>query len=212
MVTLATKALERSVALSHPWLFMTFSTRVSPMADPRIVTHRGVTPTFGEDVFVADTARVIGDVVMGPQCSVWYGTVIRGDVFHIRIGARVNIQDMTMIHVTTDRFETRIEDDVTIGHKAMLHGCTVGRGALIGMGATVMDRAVIGEESIVAAGAVVTPGTVVEPRTLVVGSPARPRRALREDELADLRKSASHYVDIAAVYLSEGHGKTRSGS
>lgn len=178
------------------------------MDDPRIVTHHGVTPTFGQDVFVADTARVIGDVVLGPQCSVWYGTVIRGDVFHIRIGSRVNIQDMTMIHVTTDRFETRIEDDVTIGHKAMLHGCTIGRGALIGMGATVMDQAVIGEESIVAAGAVVTPGTIVEPRTLVVGSPARPRRPLRDDELENLRRSASHYVDIAATYLADGHGQT----
>jgi carbonic anhydrase/acetyltransferase-like protein (isoleucine patch superfamily) len=182
------------------------------MADPRIVTHRGVTPSLGQDVFVADTARIIGDVHLGPQCSVWYGTIIRGDVFHIRIGARVNIQDMTMIHVTTDRFETRIEDDVTIGHKAMLHGCTIGRGALIGMGATVMDQAVIGEEAIVAAGAVVTPGTLVEPRTLVVGSPARPRRALREDELENLRSSASHYVDIAATYLAEGHGLTEGGA
>ncbi len=180
------------------------------MSDPRIVTYGSATPTLGEDVFVADTARVIGDVVLGPRCSVWYGTVIRGDVHHIRIGARVNLQDMTMIHVTTDRFATEIGDDVTIGHKAMLHGCTIGRGALIGMGATVMDEAVIGEESIVAAGAIVTPGTVVPPRTLVVGSPARPRRPLRDEELEQLRLSASHYVHIASTYLAQGHGRVES--
>ena len=115
-----------------------------------------------------------------------------------------------MIHVTTDRFATEIGDDVTIGHKAMLHGCTIGRGALIGMGATVMDEAVIGEESIVAAGAIVTPGTVVPPRTLVVGSPARPRRPLRDEELEQLRLSASHYVHIASTYLEQGHGRVES--
>jgi len=194
------------------WSYRVNSTRVLLMTDPRIVTYQGVAPTFGEDVFVADTARVIGDVVLGPQCSVWYGTVIRGDVFPIRIGARVNIQDMSMIHVTTDRYATEIGDDVTIGHKAMLHGCTVRRGALIGMGATVMDQAVIGEEAIVGAGAVVTPGTIVEPRTLVVGAPAKPRRALREEELAFLRYSASHYADIASNYLADGHGRVGVGS
>mgnify|MGYP001312701668 CR=1 FL=1 len=176
------------------------------MSDPRIVPHHGVTPTLADNVFVADTARVIGDVHIGEGSSVWYGAVLRGDVFHIRIGARVNIQDMTMIHVTTDRFETTIEDDVTIGHKAMLHGCTIRRGALIGMGAMIMDQAGIGEEAMVAAGAVVTPGTQVEPRTLMVGAPARARRALREDELDNLRWSAQHYAELAAGYQASGQG------
>ena len=174
------------------------------MSDPRIVPHHGVTPRLAPGVFVADTARVIGDVEIGEASSIWYGAVVRGDVFHIRIGARVNIQDMTMVHVTTDRFATVIEDDVTVGHKAMLHGCTIRRGALIGMGATVMDEAVIGEEAMVAAGAVVTPGTVVAPRTLMVGAPARPRRLLSPEELDNLRGSAGHYAELAASYGSPG--------
>jgi carbonic anhydrase/acetyltransferase-like protein (isoleucine patch superfamily) len=176
------------------------------MSDPRIVPHHGVTPSLAPSVFVADTARVIGDVEIGEASSIWYGAVVRGDVFHIRIGARVNIQDMTMIHVTTDRFATVIEDDVTVGHKAMLHGCTIRRGALIGMGATIMDQAVIGEEAMVAAGAVVTPGTEVPPRTLMVGAPARPRRSLSEEELDDLRRSASHYALLAQTYRAPGNG------
>ena len=181
-------------------------TNVPSMSDPRIVPHHGVTPTLASDVFIADTARVIGDVHMGPGSSLWYGAVLRGDVFHIRLGARVNIQDMAMVHVTHDRFPTLIEDDVTVGHKAMLHGCTVKRGALIGMGAMVMDEAVIGEEALVAAGAVVTPGTLVEPRWLMVGSPARPRRELRPEELLRLRRSAEHYAALAQGYRDEGHG------
>jgi carbonic anhydrase/acetyltransferase-like protein (isoleucine patch superfamily) len=180
------------------------------MSDPRIVPHHGVTPSLAPSVFVADTARVIGDVEIGEASSIWYGAVVRGDVFHIRIGARVNIQDMTMIHVTTDRFATVIEDDVTVGHKAMLHGCTIRRGALIGMGATIMDQAVIGEEAMVAAGAVVTPGTEVPPRTLMVGAPARPRRSLSEEELDDLRRSASHYAALAQTYTASGNGEAGS--
>ena len=180
------------------------------MSDPRIVSHHGVTPSLAPSVFVADTARVIGDVEIGEASSIWYGAVVRGDVFHIRIGARVNIQDMTMIHVTTDRFATVIEDDVTVGHKAMLHGCTIRRGALIGMGATIMDQAVIGEEAMVAAGAVVTPGTEVPPRTLMVGAPARPRRSLSPEELDDLRWSASHYAALAQTYMAPVNGEAGS--
>jgi len=177
------------------------------MPDPRIVPHHGVTPTVAHDVFVADTARVIGDVHIGRGSSVWYGAVLRGDVFHIRIGERVNIQDMTMIHVTTGLHATVIGDDATIGHQAMLHGCTIESGALIGMGAMVMDEAVIGHEALIAAGAVVTPGTVVEPRTLMVGAPARPRRALHDEELEHLRWSAAHYAELAAGYRDSGHGR-----
>jgi gamma-carbonic anhydrase len=166
-------------------------------------------PRVGRDAFVADTARVIGDVQLGDSCSVWYGAVIRGDVFHVRIGHNVNIQDMAMIHVTTDRFETCIEDDVTIGHRASLHGCTVRRGALVGMGATVLDEAVVGEGAMVGAGALVTPGTQIEPHTLWTGVPAKFRRLLTPDERAHLTGSAAHYVVIASAYLEDDVGRVK---
>ena len=176
-------------------------------SDPRILPYDGVAPKLGANAFIADTARVIGDVHLGPEASVWFGTVIRGDVHHIRVGARTNVQDLTMIHVTSKRWPTIIGAEVTIGHRAVLHGCTVHDRALIGMGAIVMDGAVIGEEAMVGAGALVTPGTVVPPRTLVVGSPARPVRPLKADEVAWLARSAQHYVDIAATYVVGGYGR-----
>ena len=161
---------------------------------------------MGDETFVADTARIIGDVVMGPGCSVWYGAVIRGDVYHVRIGSNVNIQDMTMIHVTTGKHATVIEDDVTIGHRASLHGCLIKRGALVGMGATVLDEAVVGEGAMVGAGALVTPGTVIAPGTLWTGVPAKYRRDLRPEESAHLAGSASHYRNLADTYLRAGVG------
>ena len=176
------------------------------LQDPRCVPYRGLWPTVAPRVFIADTARVIGDVHLGEGTSVWYGTVVRGDVHRIRIGARVNLQDQTVVHVTTDVHPTVIEDDVTIGHRAVLHGCTVRRGALIGMGAIVMDEADIGAFAMVGAGALVTPGTLIPPRTLAVGSPARVKRDLRPEELAHLEHSAKHYVGIAGRYLDAGHG------
>ncbi len=171
------------------------------MRDSRLLTHHGVAPRLGARVFVADTARVIGDVTLGDGSSVWFGSVLRGDVHHIRVGARVNIQDMTMIHVTSGRHATIIEDEVTIGHRVTLHGCTVRRRALIGMGAIVLDRAEIGEEAMLGAGALVTPGTVIPPRTLAVGSPARVKRDLTPEEVAHLADSALHYERLAATYL-----------
>jgi len=178
--------------------------------DPRFVAYEGVTPTLGQQVFVADTARVIGDVHLGDDTSVWYGTVVRGDVFHIRVGARVSLQDGTVVHVTTDRYATTIGDDVTVGHRAVLHGCTVGDGALIGMNAVVMDEAVIGPGAMVAAGALVTPGTVIPPGMVAMGSPARPVRPLRDVEREFLTYSARHYVDIAATYLATGQGRVEA--
>lgn len=166
-----------------------------------VLDHHGVTPTIGPRVFIADTARVIGDVHIGEASSIWYGSVVRGDVHHIRIGARVNIQDLSVLHVTSGRHPTVVGDDVTVGHRAILHGCTIEARALVGMGATVMDQAVVGEESMVGAGALVTPGTVVPPRTLMIGSPARPTRLLSDAELIWLRESAQHYVALAATYL-----------
>ena len=176
------------------------------MADSRIIPHHGVKPVLGPGAFVADTARVIGDVVCGRDCSIWFGTVVRGDVFHIRIGDRVNLQDHTVIHVTTGMHATILHDDITVGHRATLHGCTVHSGSLIGMGATVMDEAVVGEGAMVAAGALVPPGMVIPEHSLAVGSPARVRRPLRDEEKRWLDYSAAHYCDLARTYLSQGVG------
>ena len=177
--------------------------------EPYLIPHHGTCPDVANDVFIADTARVIGDVVLGEGTSVWYGAVIRGDVFHIRIGRRVNIQDLTMVHVTTDRYATVIEDDVTVGHRAILHGCTIKRGALIGMGAIVMDGAVVGEGAMIAAGALVTPKTEVAPNTLWIGSPARMKRPLSEEEQAHLAQSAEHYYNLSQTYRTQGLGRSR---
>ena len=179
---------------------------MSASADPRFVAYGDLMPTVDERVFVADTARVIGDVHIGAGSSIWYATVVRGDVFPIRIGARVSLQDGTVVHVTTDRYATTIEDDVTVGHRAVLHGCTIEAGALVGMNAVVMDQAVIGAGAMVAAGALVTPGTVIPPGMVAMGSPARPVRPLRDQERQFLTYSAGHYVDIAATYLAAGEG------
>ena len=138
-----------------------------------IRTVRGHTPRFGNDCFLAETAVVIGDTVMGDGCSVWYNAVVRGDVHSIRIGHRVNIQDGAVLHCTYQRAALTIGDDVSIGHNAIVHGCTVHNKVLIGMGAIVMDHVEVGEGSVIAAGAVVTQGTKVEPGSLMAGVPAK---------------------------------------
>lgn len=131
-----------------------------------IRTLKGITPTVGRDPFLAETAVLIGDVVLGDGCSVWYGAVVRGDVNSIRIGHRVNIQDNATLHCTYRKTKLVIGDDVSIGHNAVVHGCTVENKVLIGMGAIIMDRAVIGTGSVIGAGAVVTQGMVVPPGSL----------------------------------------------
>lgn len=138
-----------------------------------IRTVRGFSPQLGKECFLAETAVVIGDTVMGDGCSVWYNAVVRGDVNCIRIGDRVNIQDGAVLHCTYEKCGLRIGNDVSIGHNAIVHGCTVHDKVLIGMGAIVMDQAVIGEGSVIAAGAVVTQGTVVEAGSLMAGVPAK---------------------------------------
>ena len=158
-------------------------------------------PIIGEDTFVAENAVVIGDVHVGRRSSLWYGTVLRGDVYHIRIGDEVSIQDNTVVHVTSGRHATIVGDRVTIGHNVVLHGCTIDADCIIGMGAVVMDRATIGQYCVVGAGALVTPGTVIEEGQLVVGSPARAKRALSDDERAWIRSSAQHYVELARRYM-----------
>ena len=163
----------------------------------------GTVPTIGKDVFLAETAVVIGDVVMGEGCSVWYNAVVRGDVNGIRIGHRVNIQDNATLHCTYQKCGLTIGDDVSIGHNAVVHGCTVESKVLIGIGAIVMDQAVIGTGSVIAAGAVVTQGTIVEPGSLMAGVPARRigpvGKALAEGEIERIARNyrlyASWYVD-----------------
>lgn len=141
---------------------------------------------------------MVGDVEIGPESSVWYGSLLRGDVHHIRIGARTNLQDHCVVHVTADRFPCEVGDEVSVGHRAVVHGCRVGDGALIGIGAIVLDGAVIGEEAWVAAGALVSPGATIPPRTLAMGVPARVTRTLDAAERALQRERTLRYVETAA--------------
>lgn len=143
---------------------------------------------------------MIGDVEIGDDSSVWFGTVVRGDVNWIRIGDETNIQDRCVVHVTVDKHPTSIGDRVTVGHGAILHGCTVEDTCLVGIGAIVLDAAVIGRRSLVAAGAVVTPRTVVPPESLVMGAPAVVRRRLTAAEIEEIEESARRYVKHAAGY------------
>ncbi len=158
-------------------------------------------PVIGPDTFVAETAVVIGDVRVGARSSLWYGTVLRGDVFHIRIGDDTSIQDNTVVHVTSGHNATSVGSRVTVGHSAVLHGCTIEDDCIIGMGAVIMDRASIGRFCVIGAGALVTPGTVIEDGQLVFGSPARAKRELTEDERSWIGSSAQHYVELARRYL-----------
>jgi len=170
-------------------------------------TFKGVQPSIGKNTWIAPSADVIGEVRCGEDCSIWFGCVVRGDVHYISIGDRVNIQDLSMIHVTHYKNDdkstgnpTIIGDDVTIGHRVMLHGCSIEKACLIGMSATILDGAVIGEESIVGAGALVTKNKVFPPRSLIVGSPAKVIRQLHEEEVQELYASASRYVAFKKDY------------
>jgi len=163
-------------------------------------TYRGITPKLAEDVFCVDSAEVIGDVEIGGQSSIWFQVVIRGDVNTIRIGDRTNIQDGTVIHVTNQTHPTSLGDDVTIGHNVTLHGCKIGNRCLIGMGAVVLDGAEIADDAMVAAGALITPGTHVPSGTLFAGAPAKYKRHLSDQEIADLQQSADNYLKYVESY------------
>ncbi len=163
-------------------------------------TYQGITPKLAENVFCVESAEIIGDVEIGAKSSIWFQVVIRGDVNYIRIGARTNIQDGTVIHVTHKINPTIIGDDVTIGHNVTLHGCKIGHRCLIGMGAVVMDRAEVADDAMVAAGALVTPGTQIPAGTLYAGSPAKYKRDLSESEIADLKQSALNYLNYVENY------------
>jgi carbonic anhydrase/acetyltransferase-like protein (isoleucine patch superfamily) len=171
---------------------------------------QGKSPVLGEGCYVDEAASVIGDVVLGDDVSIWPGTVVRGDVNYIRIGARTNVQDGTIIHVTHDGpygkaggFATIIGDDVTIGHAAVVHACVIEDACLIGMGATILDGAIIKKHGFVGAGAVIPPGKIVESGELWLGNPAKCVRKLSEKEIEQLYYSAQHYVRLKDKYLAE---------
>jgi len=169
-----------------------------------LFSYQGREPTVDPTAYIQSTARVVGDVVIGAQSSLWFQVVVRGDVNSVRIGARSNVQDLTVIHVTRDRYPTQIGDDVTIGHRAVVHGCTVGNRSLIGIGAIVMDGVVIEDDCLIGAGSLVTPRTHIPSSHLAMGQPAKPVRELRPDELEYLKRSAANYVEYAVRYRADG--------
>ncbi len=165
-----------------------------------VLPFQGVLPRIHPSVFMADGARIIGDVEIGQDCSLWFNAVIRGDVNSIRIGERTNIQDLCMLHVTYKKHALHVGSNVTIGHSAVLHGATIHDYTLIGMGAKVLDRCVVGSYSLVAAGAVLPEGFVVPEGVLVAGVPCRVIRELREEECQMIERSAQNYIDYVAMY------------
>jgi gamma-carbonic anhydrase len=168
-----------------------------------IVSYKGACPQIAASAFVAEGAHVIGDVHIGEHSSIWFNCVLRGDCFYIRIGESTNIQDNTVIHVTQGRFATIIGNRVTVGHSAVLHGCTIKDRCLIGIGAIVLDDVTIGEESFIAAGSLVTPGTVIPRRSMVMGAPAKVRREVTDAEVARINEHWQHYVEYKNAYLEQ---------
>lgn len=162
-----------------------------------IYAHKGVTPRLGTGVYLAPNASVIGDVIVGDASSIWFGAVLRGDVFPIRIGARTNIQDNAVVHVTGGKAATTIGDDVTVGHLALIHGCTVGNRCLVGMGSILLDGALVEDDCFIAAGSLIPPGMRVTSRSLMVGRPARKARTLDDADLEEIRNAGALYVQYA---------------
>jgi carbonic anhydrase/acetyltransferase-like protein (isoleucine patch superfamily) len=158
-------------------------------------------PNFHPSVWVAPDATVTGDVEVGKDSSIWFGAVIRGDVNYVRIGEMTSIQDLCVLHPALH--PVLIGDEVTVGHRALLHGCTIGNRCLIGMGSIILDRARIGDECMVAAGALVTSGTVIPARTVVMGSPAKAKRACTQEELEGIRLGVLEYIQLARTYAAQ---------
>ncbi len=162
---------------------------------PVILPVKGISPDIPSDVFVAPNATIVGDVVMGSSCSIWFNAVIRGDVNAIRIGEKVNIQDNAVIHCTYEKNATVIGNNVSIGHSAIVHGCTIEDNVLIGMGAIVMDRAVVGSYSIIAAGAVVLEGTIIPPGSVYAGVPAKKVKDVSPEKVSgEIERIANNYT------------------
>jgi carbonic anhydrase/acetyltransferase-like protein (isoleucine patch superfamily) len=160
----------------------------------------GRSPRFEAGVYLAETATVIGDVALGEDSSVWFGSVLRGDVGSIRIGARTNIQDLAMVHMSHEISNAEIGDDVTVGHSAIIHGARVGNGCLIGMGSILLDNSEVGDEALVGAGSLLSVGFRVPPRTLAMGRPAKIVRPLTPEEWRQGRVLAERYVELARVH------------
>ena len=168
---------------------------------PVILPVKGIQPEFGKDCFIAPNATIVGDVTMGDGCSIWFNAVVRGDVNSIRIGNKVNIQDGAVIHCTYEKTKTIIGDNVSIGHNAIVHGCTVEDNVLIGMGAIVMDNARIGSNTIIAAGAVVLEGTQVEPGTIYAGVPAKKVKEISMELVSgEINRIANNYLMYASWF------------
>lgn len=181
--------------MTFPKTCDTFDTMIRPFGNQ--------TPRIHKSAFISDEALVIGDVEVGEEASIWFGSVVRGDVNYIRIGARTNIQDATVIHVSSKDHPTVLEDEITVGHRVTLHGCYVERGALIGIGSIILDGARIGTRSLVAAGSLVTPGTLIPPGSLVMGAPAKVKRELTAEESSKLEQSWQNYVELSRLYRSK---------
>ena len=166
--------------------------------------YRDRLPVVHPTAWIAPTAVVVGDVVIGERSSVWFHCVVRGDVNYIRIGEGSNVQDGSVLHVTTAKYPLTIGDNVTIGHAVMAHGCVIESDCLVGMRAVLLDGVVVGEGSLVGAGALVTPGTVIPPRSLVLGFPAKVVRELSREEVEENKRIAPHYCRLAGEYKAKG--------
>ena len=177
-----------------------------------IKSVRGFTPQMGDNIFLAENATIIGDVIIGDDCSIWYNTVLRGDVNSIRIGNRVNVQDGTVIHTLYQKSVSIIGDDVSIGHNVVIHGAKIENGALIGMGAIVLDHAVVGEGAIIAAGSVVLTGTQVEPGSIYAGVPAKFVKKVDPTQSKEMnQKIAQNYLMYSGWFKEELEVEQREG-
>ena len=176
-----------------------------------ILPFRGIWPKIHETAFVAPSADIIGDVEIGDHSSIWFQAVIRGDVHRIRIGNNTNIQDHSMLHVTRKKSSLQIGNDVTIGHRVMLHGCTLGNRILVGMGVIILDDAEIGDDCLIGAGTLITQKVKIPPKSLVLGAPGKVVRPLNEKEIASLAQSAANYVADGIEYHGYVQGPSRMG-
>lgn len=167
-----------------------------------LLPFKNKVPIVSSDCFVAHNSVIIGDVEVGSSSSIWFGTVLRGDVFHIRVGARTNIQDNSVVHVTSNKYPTIIGNNVTIGHSVTLHGCTINDNSLVGIGSVVMDQCDLGQWSIVAAGSVVKPNTKIPSGKLWGGLPAKEIRDLNDGEREWIKSLSSKYVELSRQYLN----------
>ncbi|MGI8893436.1 MAG: gamma carbonic anhydrase family protein [Bacteroidia bacterium] len=178
---------------------------------PYIYKVKGIEPSWGKECFIADNATLAGDVQMGDQCSVWFNAVVRGDVHKIRIGNKVNIQDGAIIHCTYKKAFTNIGDNVSIGHRAIVHGCTLENNVLVGMGAIIMDHAVIGKNSIIAAGAVVLENTVVESGSIYAGVPAKKVKSVSQEQFANLIEGIANNYIMYSTWLEKSDHFSHNG-